>query len=52
MFMGFCKGTGLTMSAAINIFARACIRQKRIPIDITNGGSWIAPQAQRLGRPR
>ena len=34
-FEAFCTDVGLTMSAAINVFARQAVRENRIPFDIT-----------------
>jgi DNA-damage-inducible protein J len=35
-FETFCSDVGLTMGAAVNVFAKAVIRQNRIPFEITN----------------
>ena len=33
-FVSFCDSVGLTSSAAINIFVKAVLREKRIPFEI------------------
>ena len=34
LFVSFCDSVGLTSSAAINIFVKAVLREKRIPFEI------------------
>ena len=34
-FETFCNNTGLTMSTAFNVFARASVRLQKIPFEIT-----------------
>ena len=34
-FDGLCQEFGMTASTAINVFARAVVRERRIPFDIT-----------------
>ena len=36
-FDSFCSSVGLTSSAAINIYVKAVLREKRIPFDIKQG---------------
>lgn len=38
-FNKFCDNIGLSMSAAFCVFARACVRQRRIPFEISDGGA-------------
>jgi DNA-damage-inducible protein J len=45
-FETFCSDVGLTMSAAFNIFAKAVVRQNRIPFEINNE----PPQGKALVR--
>ncbi|MCL2265006.1 MAG: type II toxin-antitoxin system RelB/DinJ family antitoxin [Treponema sp.] len=35
-FEKFCSNVGLTMSTAINVFAKTSVRQQKIPFEITN----------------
>ena len=34
-FETFCTNVGLTMSSAFNVFAKAAVRQQKIPFEIT-----------------
>ena len=34
-FYAFCEELGLDMSTAINLFIRACLREKRIPFELS-----------------
>ena len=34
-FETFCANTGLTMSSAINVFAKTAVRQQKIPFEIS-----------------
>ena len=34
-FETFCSGVGLSMSAAINVFAKTTVRQQKIPFEIS-----------------
>lgn len=43
-FDAFCKEVGLTMSAAVNVFARKAVKEKRIPFSIGED----APGAETL----
>jgi DNA-damage-inducible protein J len=54
-FRTFCKASGTTASTAINMFVRACIKQKRIPIDVVSSTSFAmvaTEKPQRLPRAR
>lgn len=41
-FDRYCKQFGMTTSTAINIFARAVVRHKKIPFDISVGEDFDA----------
>jgi DNA-damage-inducible protein J len=43
-FDGLCSDLGLTMSAAFNVFAKAMVRQQRIPFEI----SMNVPNAETI----
>jgi addiction module RelB/DinJ family antitoxin len=54
-FESFCSDVGLTMSAAFNVFAKAVVRQGRIPFEISNESrkgkelwreGWIVPKGE------
>ena len=34
-FYAFCEELGLNMSTAINLFMKACLREKRIPFELS-----------------
>ena len=34
-FYAFCEELGLDMSTAINLFVKACLREKRIPFELS-----------------
>ena len=34
-FYAFCEELGLDMSTAINLFIRTCLREKRIPFELS-----------------
>ena len=34
-FYAFCEELGLDMSTAINLFMKACLREKRIPFELS-----------------
>ena len=34
-FYAFCEELGLAMSTAINLFMKACLREKRIPFELS-----------------
>ncbi len=40
-FDGLCQEFGMNASTAINIFARAVVRQRRIPFEISSPESYI-----------
>ena len=33
-FTGFCKSVGISVSAAVNMFARMTIQENRLPFDV------------------
>ncbi|MFZ7972102.1 type II toxin-antitoxin system RelB/DinJ family antitoxin [Fusobacterium watanabei] len=35
-FYAFCEELGLDMSTAINLFMKACLREKRIPFELSS----------------
>ena len=39
-FEGFCESVGLTVSAAINMFAKITLREGRIPFEIAGDPFW------------
>ncbi len=39
-FEGFCDSIGLTISAAINMFAKVTLRENRIPFEIYGDPFW------------
>ncbi len=41
-FEGFCESVGLTVSAAMNMFAKITIRENRIPFNISDDPFWTA----------
>ena len=45
-FDSFCSSVGLTSSAAINIYVKAVLREKRIPFDIKQGDPFYDPVNQ------
>lgn len=40
-FDSFCSSVGLTSSAAINIYVKAVLREKKIPFDIKQGDPFF-----------
>ncbi len=40
-FSGLCEAFGMNMSTAINVFARAVVRERRIPFEISEGKTEI-----------
>lgn len=55
-FDNFCTEVGLNSSAAVNLFVRAVLREKRIPFEITNQPSAATRAAlretERAGAPQ
>ena len=45
-FDSFCSSVGLTSSAAINIYVKAVLREKRIPFDIKQVDPFYDPANQ------
>ena len=45
-FDTFCSSVGLTSSAAINMFVKAVLRERRIPFDIKSDNSFYSPENQ------
>lgn len=46
-FISFCDSTGLTASAAINMFVKAVIREHRIPFEIKVDDPFYSDSNQR-----
>ena len=49
-FEDFCEEVGLTPTAAVNIFARTVIRERRIPFEITTDPFYSKNNMERLRR--
>ncbi|MCH5291192.1 MAG: type II toxin-antitoxin system RelB/DinJ family antitoxin [Treponema sp.] len=47
-FEGFCESVGLTVSAAVNLFAKITVRENRIPFEISGDPFWSAENQARL----
>ena len=47
-FEGFCNSVGLSVSAAVNMFAKVTIRENRIPFEITGDPFWSEANQARL----
>jgi len=47
-FEGFCESIGLTVSAAVNMFAKIAVRENRIPFDISGDPFWSEENQARL----
>ena len=47
-FEKFCSDTGLTMTAAFNIFIKKAVREQRIPFEITAEPFYSAANMERL----
>ena len=47
-FEGFCNSVGLSVSAAINMFAKVTIRENRIPFEVTGDPFWSEENQARL----
>ena len=47
-FEGFCESIGLTVSAAVNMFAKITVRENRIPFDISGDPFWSEENQARL----
>ncbi|MBR6061572.1 MAG: type II toxin-antitoxin system RelB/DinJ family antitoxin, partial [Spirochaetales bacterium] len=44
----FCKSVGLTVSAAMNMFAKITLRENRIPFEISGDPFWNEENQARL----
>jgi len=51
-FRDFCKASGCSISVAVNMFVRACLSQKRIPIDVVSSAYAAKPQSLPDARKR
>lgn len=47
-FEGFCESVGLTVSAAVNMFAKITLRQGRIPFEVEGDPFWSEENHARL----
>lgn len=47
-FEGFCESIGLTVSAAVNMFAKIAVRENRIPFEISGDPFWCEENQARL----
>ena len=47
-FEGFCESVGLTVSAAVNMFAKITLREGRIPFEVTGDPFWSEANLSRL----
>ena len=47
-FEEFCKSVGLTVSAAMNMFAKITLRENRIPFEINGDPFWSEENQTRL----
>ena len=47
-FEGFCESVGLTVSAAVNMFAKITLRQNRIPFEVEGDPFWSEANQERL----
>ena len=47
-FEGFCESIGLTVSAAVNMFAKIAVRENRIPFEISGDPFWSEENQARL----
>ena len=47
-FEGFCESVGLTVSAAVNMFAKIVVRENRIPFEVQGDPFWSEENQARL----
>ncbi|MBQ6565733.1 MAG: type II toxin-antitoxin system RelB/DinJ family antitoxin [Treponema sp.] len=47
-FEGFCESIGLTVSAAVNMFAKIAVRENRIPFNVSGDPFWSEENQARL----
>ena len=47
-FERFCDSVGITVSAAVNMFAKMTVRENRIPFEITGDPFWSEENQARL----
>ena len=47
-FETFCESVGLTVSAAMNMFAKITVRENRIPFEISGDPFWNGENMLRL----
>lgn len=45
-FDAFCSSVGLTASAAINLYVKAVLRERRIPFEIRQEDPFFSPENQ------
>ncbi len=49
-FERFCKNVGLTVSAAVNMFAKATVREHKIPFEVTDDDPFWSEENQNFLR--
>ena len=47
-FEGFCESIGLTVSSAVNMFAKIAVRENRIPFNVIGDPFWSEENQARL----
>ena len=47
-FEGFCESIGLTVSSAVNMFAKIAVRENRIPFNVSGDPFWSEENQARL----
>lgn len=47
-FEGFCESIGITVTAAVNMFINACLRENRIPFEVKADPFWSEENQARL----
>ncbi|WP_296326188.1 type II toxin-antitoxin system RelB/DinJ family antitoxin [Treponema sp. UBA3813] len=47
-FEGFCESIGITVTAAVNMFMAACLRESRIPFEVRADPFWSEENQERL----
>ncbi|MCR4822153.1 MAG: type II toxin-antitoxin system RelB/DinJ family antitoxin [Treponema sp.] len=47
-FEGFCDSIGISVTAAVNMFMTACLRENRIPFEVKADPFWSEENQERL----
>ena len=47
-FEGFCESLGISVTAAVNMFMKACLRENRIPFELKADPFWSEENQERL----